>query len=736
MRKLSALILSVALLASNLSVLSYANTLPSLDKANTLFKLGIIAGSDGDLKLNKTLTRAEAATLIVKLTGAEASIKANPALYNKPVFKDVKAGEWYTSYIAYCYEKGIVAGVGNDLFTPNAALSEKAFLTMLLKAMDYTKDDFNWDNVFQKALQYGLVSDSQYATKTDDNTQYLRLNVFDAFYNALVTDVKNSEQSPIEKLIAKGIIKEQDALSTGIVKQDVLKTEIKTVVSVNEKTVEITLNESIKTIDLGQVSVMQGSNAVQVDAIAVSNEKVTLTLNKVTSDTEYTVKLTNVSDVEGHKIAELSAKFNGYKPIEVTSNYFKISKITPISKNRIDVAFTQPISIGTEMQMFYSIQSEGKTVVTGSFNTMAIAKQMDKANVITIWTKDYNFNEGQPYTLAITGDISSLYGVKLKDGNGDKMNFVGVGKENTGIQISDISPVDNNMIKVTFTKDVDIVTAENTLNYTLVNNSNKVPSPILKAKVVNESNGNKSILIRTTNLNVKQEYILTIKDVKDRLKVTSISEEKLPLMLVETINNPLKIDAIAPINKGTILVYFNKPVDDSVMTANIVLNNGLIVQSKSFNYSNPYELKVFLRDTTQMTASTSYTLSVLNGLTDMGGNTQVGTITANFNGSGDQSETVYPTSAKLIANNAVLVTFSHDVNTSSNPAMKYTLEYKEGSDNKVKTATNVSYIDTKTAVLIFDGFSKTTNYTLKLSNIVDYSGQYTTTTNTLSIVVE
>ncbi len=94
---------------------------------------GIINGfEDGSFGPKKTLTRAQAAKILcVMLEGAE---KANALTKLDTGFADVPATHWAAKFVAYCVDKGIVAGVGDSKFDPDGKLSSAAFAKMLLIA--------------------------------------------------------------------------------------------------------------------------------------------------------------------------------------------------------------------------------------------------------------------------------------------------------------------------------------------------------------------------------------------------------------------------------------------------------------------------------------------------------------------------------------------------------------------------------------------------------------------------
>ena len=94
---------------------------------------GVISGfPDGSFKPTDTLTRAQAAKILcVALEGADA---ANALAKTDTGFSDVPATHWAAKFIAYCVDKGVVAGVGNNKFNPDGKLTGTAFAKMLLVA--------------------------------------------------------------------------------------------------------------------------------------------------------------------------------------------------------------------------------------------------------------------------------------------------------------------------------------------------------------------------------------------------------------------------------------------------------------------------------------------------------------------------------------------------------------------------------------------------------------------------
>jgi hypothetical protein len=104
---------------------------------------GIVEGrGDGQFAPNATLTRAEAATIFVRLLGLD---ETDDSLN----FGDVPADAWYTDAVYKCAAAGIVEGNGDGTYSPNANIRREDVFLMFARAMgipdaeemDHTFDD-------------------------------------------------------------------------------------------------------------------------------------------------------------------------------------------------------------------------------------------------------------------------------------------------------------------------------------------------------------------------------------------------------------------------------------------------------------------------------------------------------------------------------------------------------------------------------------------------------------------
>lgn len=80
---------------------------------------------------NETMTRAMFVTVLGRLSGADTS------KYTKPTFSDVKAGQWYTSYVEWAAANGIVNGMGNGIFDVNGKITVEQACIILARYSNY-----------------------------------------------------------------------------------------------------------------------------------------------------------------------------------------------------------------------------------------------------------------------------------------------------------------------------------------------------------------------------------------------------------------------------------------------------------------------------------------------------------------------------------------------------------------------------------------------------------------------
>lgn len=100
--------------------------------------LGIITGyDDGSIKPESTVTRAEMATIILRMIAV-----AGDSTY-RDVFTDVSSAHWAANTIQTSVEQGIVDGMGDGTFVPDGSVKYEQVIKMIVCAMNYGIDAEN-----------------------------------------------------------------------------------------------------------------------------------------------------------------------------------------------------------------------------------------------------------------------------------------------------------------------------------------------------------------------------------------------------------------------------------------------------------------------------------------------------------------------------------------------------------------------------------------------------------------
>lgn len=198
MKRFIAVILSLALLCSLVPAAFAASDAAQKD-AQALYDLGLFQGTgnnaDGtpNFDLDRTPTRAEAVTMLVRLLGKDA--EATAGSWTTP-FTDV--ADWAKPYVGYAYTNGLTTGTSATTFGGEAPINVTQYLTFVLRALGYTSGtDFQWDSAWTKADEIGLTNGYTYNAST---TTFTRGDVANISVGALYTKGKGEDKTLGEKI--------------------------------------------------------------------------------------------------------------------------------------------------------------------------------------------------------------------------------------------------------------------------------------------------------------------------------------------------------------------------------------------------------------------------------------------------------------------------------------------------------------------------------------------------------
>lgn len=125
-----------------------------------LFNHDIVQGyEDGTFKPDKTINRAEFLKIIVE---AEFDSAEYRGYAYEGCFPDVSAARWYTAYVCFAQERGIVEGYEDGMFKPSQEINLSEALKMMYESMNIALD--NPDLIFKfkyysPAMRAGYIPD-------------------------------------------------------------------------------------------------------------------------------------------------------------------------------------------------------------------------------------------------------------------------------------------------------------------------------------------------------------------------------------------------------------------------------------------------------------------------------------------------------------------------------------------------------------------------------------------------
>lgn len=137
MKKLMCFLLAGLLLVTSMSSVAMAeNEAMHIDYSiNTLCDLDFLVGDEaGNLQIEKSITRAEFAAIIVRFLGYEAQASAAAST---TAYLDVPATHWASGYVNIATQAGVIKGYGNGMFGPDALVNYEDAITMIVRALGY-----------------------------------------------------------------------------------------------------------------------------------------------------------------------------------------------------------------------------------------------------------------------------------------------------------------------------------------------------------------------------------------------------------------------------------------------------------------------------------------------------------------------------------------------------------------------------------------------------------------------
>lgn len=179
--------------------------------AQKLYGLGLFygAGTNADgspnFDLDRTPTRQEGITMLVRLLGKEA--EARQGSWTTP-FTDV--ADWAKPYVGYAYANGLTNGVSATTFGGSSPVSAAQYITLVLRAMGYQDPvDFQWQTPWTLSNQLGF-------TAVSGSESFTRGNAVEMSYDAMMCVGKDGKTLG-QTLMDAGVFTKEAAVEAGLV---------------------------------------------------------------------------------------------------------------------------------------------------------------------------------------------------------------------------------------------------------------------------------------------------------------------------------------------------------------------------------------------------------------------------------------------------------------------------------------------------------------------------------------
>ncbi|MDO4731948.1 MAG: hypothetical protein Q4B50_00325 [Bacillota bacterium] len=202
-RRKKAVFLSWGLLLLILLFLGLLLDASSKKDANLLRDLGLFAGVEGVNALNSTLSRAEAAHMLVCLLGAEENARSRE--WPHP-FQDIPA--WAEPSISYLFAEGLCQGITQEEFCPDLPCSLQMYLGFVLRALGYSEEagDYTYEEIVPFARSLGLLPEG-----LSGEEDFLLDYAVAISVRALSTALRDENMNLFDKLLQEGAIPKEAA---------------------------------------------------------------------------------------------------------------------------------------------------------------------------------------------------------------------------------------------------------------------------------------------------------------------------------------------------------------------------------------------------------------------------------------------------------------------------------------------------------------------------------------------
>ncbi len=508
-----------------------AYTLSEVEEAaGRLNQIDILRGDGTSFDLDGQLTRAQGATFIVRLLGMDEEVSNNKIDYVAMNFSDVFGNDWYSAYVGYCVQEGIINGYSDGTFRPNDTLNEQAFIKMVLGAMGYEYGvDFTWNGTFAFAYEKGLVMDDKYAAMTGSAGDYTRGQVVELLDHIISQPMKDGNNKMVDLLINQGLLTREEAVFHGYITDSVLM-EVDELTMTASGKFKLLFSEAPVNLTKDQIVIKEKYSDTLIEVSDILEMDITrsftLTVDGQVADREYVMTLTGLEDSQGNVMEDYSFEFFGYRSDSFGSAYYRIVNADLVKADQLDIYFTQPVDIDQISPEDIDLERAGAPFITGSDAMFALSVDASNPYLLHVELLAFDINFADTFEVKVSGQAKSSYGAGVYDGYGDSARFSSLEVEAEDFMLKEVVMEDDQHIVLRFNQNVRSVIAEQKFSYDLKNASD-VSLEIQSAEVIMSGEYAGKAVRLTTDLRIAVggTYSLMINQAYNTDRSESIIEE-------------------------------------------------------------------------------------------------------------------------------------------------------------------------------------------------------------------
>lgn len=229
MKKTLTILMALVIVLGSIGQLAFAAK--ESEKIEYLKNKGYIIGdNEGNLNLDKTITRAEFSKMIVAIDGKEE--EAKKLKHEKTPFTDLEVSHWSNGYINQAIKDGYIKGYTDNTFKPEANISYAEILTILAKDAGYIEIKNKTGKWADQFIEFSIENKFLADLNLEDFYQAgLRDQVFEILYNFLKTK-DQAKKEPNREVVKI----EDDNRSTDEKRKDKIQDLIKKIKHTNDYT--------------------------------------------------------------------------------------------------------------------------------------------------------------------------------------------------------------------------------------------------------------------------------------------------------------------------------------------------------------------------------------------------------------------------------------------------------------------------------------------------------------------